>query len=89
MLSKDLKIINKLGLHARAAAKLAKTAGHFAAKIQVTLNNNTVDGKSVMSLMLLAAVKGSTVSVSVEGHDEQAAMEAIETLIGDRFGEEE
>lgn len=89
MIRKDLLIINKLGLHARAAAKLAKTAGQFAAKIQVSLNGNEVDGKSVMSLMLLAAVKGTTIKVSTEGKDEQEAMTAIENLINGRFDEDE
>jgi phosphocarrier protein len=89
MLTKDLLIINRLGLHARAAAKLAKTAAQFGAKITVQFGSNKADAKSVMSLMLLAATKGSTLTFAVEGRDEDAAISAIEDLINDRFGEEE
>lgn len=89
MITKELLIINRLGLHARAAAKLAKTAGQFGARIMVQANNNTADAKSVMSLMLLAATKGTTLTFSCDGKDETEAMAAIEALIGDRFGEED
>jgi len=89
MLTKDIPIINRLGLHARAAAKLAKTAGQFSAKIQVKNGDSSADAKSVMSLMLLAAIRGTTLSVTIEGADENSAMNAIETLINDRFGEED
>lgn len=89
MINKDLPIINKLGLHARAAASFAKTAGKFAANIDVKFGNNTANGKSVMSLMLLAAVKGTTLNVSVDGEDETEAMVALEQLLANKFGEEE
>lgn len=89
MIKRDITIINKLGLHARAAAKLASTAGQFSAKVQVRNSQSAVDGKSVMSLMLLAAGRGTVLEICTEGPDEEAAIEAIETLIGNRFDEEE
>lgn len=89
MVKKNITIINKLGLHARAAAKLAKTAGQFSSRIQVGSSQTGVDGKSVMSLMLLAASKGTVLEISADGRDEEAAMEAIETLINNRFDEAE
>lgn len=89
MLTEDILIINRLGLHARAATKLAKTAAQFGAKVTVQFGGNNVDAKSVMSLMLLAATKGSTLTISTDGKDEQEAMTAIAELINDRFGEDE
>lgn len=88
MIQREITIINKLGLHARAATKLAKTAGQFNADIQVSNGTSTVDGKSVMSLMLLAAAKGTVLTVSAAGDDAHAAVEAVETLINNRFDEE-
>ena len=89
MLEQQITIINKLGLHARAAAKLAKTCGQFSSKITVGSQQTRVDGKSVMSLMLLAASKGTELILTCEGRDEQMAMEAVTTLINNRFDEEE
>lgn len=89
MMEKQIKIINKLGLHARAATKFAKTAGRYTCKIQVDNGKSKVDGKSVMSLMLLAASCGTTVTLSCDGRDEQAAMAALEALINNRFDEAE
>lgn len=89
MIIKEILIINKLGLHARAAAKFAKTASQFGSKIQVNTEKSAADAKSVMSLMLLAAIRGTTLKVSADGDDEELAMTAIEELINDRFGEEE
>lgn len=89
MIKKEIKVINKLGLHARAAAKLAKTAGQFSSRIQIANGQTRVDGKSVMSLMLLAASKGLVLEVCADGRDEEAAMTAIKTLINNRFDEEE
>ncbi len=89
MITKDLLIINRLGLHARAAAKLAQTANQFGASIQVSTEKSSADAKSVMSLMLLAAIRGTTLNVSTDGKDEEQAMTAIEDLIKGRFGEEE
>lgn len=84
-----LTIINKLGLHARAASKFAQTAARYSCEIKVHCQGKSVDGKSVMSLMLLAAGKGSELELEVNGHDEEAALAAIDALITDRFGEVE
>ncbi|GAB1269846.1 HPr family phosphocarrier protein [Aurantivibrio infirmus] len=89
MLQKHLTIANKLGLHARAAAKLAKTAARFACVIQVSKEKSQVDCKSVMSLMLLAAGKGTVLEFSCDGEDEELALEAIESLITNLFDEGE
>lgn len=94
MLIERVTIINKRGLHARAAAKLVTTATPFTARIQVrvasaTCENHWVDAKSVMSLMLLAATQGTDIEVQVDGQDEACAMEAILTLITQRFEEDE
>jgi len=89
MIKKEIQIINKLGLHARAATKFAKTAGRYTCKIQVDNGKSTVDGKSVMSLMLLAAGCGSHLTLSCDGRDEDAAMAALEALIANRFDEDE
>ncbi|MEJ2417233.1 MAG: HPr family phosphocarrier protein [Exilibacterium sp.] len=88
MINRQITIINKLGLHARAAAKLATEAGRYNSRIQAGLNGKLVDGKSVMSLMLLAANQGSTLDLIIEGEDEEQALKAIENLIGNRFGED-
>ncbi|MCV6606492.1 MAG: HPr family phosphocarrier protein [Porticoccaceae bacterium] len=87
MIQRELTIINKLGLHARAATKLAQTAGRFASTIRCGKNSNMVDAKSVMAVMLLAASKGTVLSFEIEGDDEQEAMESIAALIADYFGE--
>ncbi|WP_250464496.1 HPr family phosphocarrier protein [Microbulbifer litoralis] len=84
-----LQIINKLGLHARAASKFAQTSARFSADIRVGCQGKSVDGKSVMALMLLAAGKGTELDLEVEGADEQAALEALCELVADRFGEAE
>lgn len=89
MIKKQLTIINKLGLHARAAAKLTGLSGRFSSSIELTANNKTVDCKSVMSLMLLAASKGTEIELIVNGEDEIAAINAIEELINNRFDEAE
>lgn len=89
MIEKQINIINKLGLHARAATKFAKTAGRYNCKIQVSNGKAPVDGKSVMSLMLLAAHCGSVLQVSCDGADEVEALQAIEELINNRFEEGE
>jgi len=89
MISKQLVIINKLGLHARAAAKLATLTNKFDCNIAVEANNKNVDGKSVMALMLLAAAQGSEIIIECDGTDEALALERIDTLINSYFGEEE
>ena len=85
----DLTIINKLGLHARAATKFANTANKFASSISVLYASKEIDGKSIMSLMLLAAAKGSELTIRAEGNDEEKAVRALAELINNRFDEAE
>jgi phosphocarrier protein len=80
-------IINKLGLHARASAKLTKLAGGFACDVHMTRNGRRINAKSIMGVMMLAAGAGSVVEIETDGADEAQALEAIVSLIGDRFGE--
>ncbi len=84
-----LEIINKLGLHARAASKLASLCAKFSCKITVHKNSQKADGKSIMSLMLLAAGKGTFLDIHCEGADEDGALTAIAALIANRFDEAE
>jgi phosphocarrier protein HPr len=89
MLEREVQIINKLGLHARASAKLTQTAAHFQSEIWLSRNGRRVNGKSIMGVMMLAAGKGTSITVDVDGEDEKEAMQAIVDLVADRFGEEE
>ena len=89
MIQKQVKIINKLGLHARAAAKFVTLASEFDADIKLTRNNRTVSGKSIMGVMMLAASKGTIIEITVSGHDEADAISKLETLINRRFDEDE
>ena len=89
MLSQTITIPNKLGLHARAAAKFATTAARFSANIQTGVGERMVDGKSVMSLMLLAATQGTELTLTTQGDDQEQAMQALINLIEDKFGESE
>ncbi|WP_428033553.1 HPr family phosphocarrier protein [Amphritea sp.] len=89
MLEKQITIINKLGLHARAAAKLINVTSAFSSDIKITKDGRTVDGKSIMSVMMLAASKGTELVITTSGEDEQQAIDAIELLINNRFDEEE
>jgi len=89
MMKKELLIENKLGLHARAAAQIVKTSSVYASKIILSKDGLDVDGKSIMGIMMLAAAKGSSVLVSVEGDDEGNALDGLEKLFKDRFGEKE
>ena len=89
MITRDLNIINKLGLHARAAAKLVKLASSFQSSIDIEKDGQRVNSKSIMGVMMLAASCGSQVIVRAEGDDEQAAIDAITDLINRRFDEEE
>ena len=89
MKTREITIINKLGLHARAAAKLVGVAGHFEASVLLEKSGSQVNGKSIMGVMMLAAGKGSKIVVSVDGDDEDAALTAVSELINDRFGESE
>ena len=89
MIKKDIIIINKLGLHARAAAKLAATCNHFSSTIKTRSDGKLIDAKSVMSLMLLAASQGTTLHFEFEGQDEEKAFNRISELVADCFGEGE
>jgi phosphocarrier protein HPr len=86
---KEIEIINKLGLHARASAKLTQTASRFDSEVWMERNGRRVNAKSIMGVMMLAAARGSTVVIDTDGPDAEAAMQALEELIADRFGEEE
>jgi len=88
MLRRQVEIINKLGLHARAAAKFVTLASGFESEVQVALMDNVVNGKSIMGVMMLAAAKGTQLDIIVEGSDEQEAIEKLCKLIADRFDEE-
>ena len=87
MLRKDITIINRLGLHARAAAKLVSCAGGYLSQIHLQRNGLRVNGKSIMGVMMLAASQGSSVEIEASGEDEAEAIQALESLINDRFGE--
>jgi len=87
MISKDITIINKLGLHARAAAKLVSLASSFSSDIRVSKDGKTVNAKSIMGVMMLAASQHSTITVTADGSDELSAIEKLQALIADRFGE--
>ena len=89
MLQQDIAIVNKLGLHARASAKLTQMAGQFKSEIWIARNERRVNAKSIMGVMMLAANKGSTVRLEIDGADEGEAMQALTALIADRFGEGE
>ena len=89
MITKQLTIINKLGLPARAAAKFVSCASSFSSTVLVSSGAEPVDGKSIMSVMMLAAAKGTELSVQTDGSDEAEAMAAIESLIANRFDEGE
>jgi phosphocarrier protein len=89
MMKQTYTIINKLGLHARAAAKFVTTASAFDADIKVSRDGRTVNGKSIMGVMMLAAAKGSQITVNAIGNEADEALLAIESLINDYFGEGE
>jgi phosphocarrier protein len=87
--SAELTIVNKLGLHARASAKLTQLASGFRSEVWLTRNGRRVNAKSIMGVMMLAAGKGAAVLVEAEGEDADAALAALRALIADRFGEGE
>ena len=89
MISEEIIIINKLGLHARAAAKLVATASAYQAIIELEKGTQRINAKSIMGVMMLAASKGTSLTVHADGEDEVDALKAINTLINDRFGEGE
>lgn len=89
MIQTQVTIINKLGLHARAAAKFVACAAAFSSSIRTGRDGQLVDGKSIMSVMMLAAGKGTVLDLHIQGRDEEAALEALKTLIENRFDEPE
>ena len=89
MITKEIEILNKLGLHARAAAKLVQCAARFTSRVDIERRGQRVNGKSIMGVMMLAASQGTQILVVVDGADEDDAMAAIVNLIGNRFGEAE
>lgn len=89
MLRETVTIVNKLGLHARAAAKLVRLASSFDSDIQIKRQQREVNGKSIMGVMLLAAGKGTEIELTVSGTDEVDALEELTKLIANRFGEDE
>ena len=89
MPEQQIEIINKLGLHARASAKLVSTAGQFSSRVEIEFGGQTADAKSIMAVMMLAASKGSHIVLRTTGKDEEAAMEAMTGLINNYFDEDE
>ncbi len=89
MISRDLKIINRLGLHARAAAKLVKLSASFTSDIDIEKDGQRVNSKSIMGVMMLAASRGATVTITADGEDEEKALLAIVDLIERRFDEDD
>ena len=89
MIKATVRINNKLGLHARASAKLSKLAGSFRSDVSLTRNGRLVNAKSIMGVMMLAAGLGSTVELETDGEDESEAMETLAKLFADKFGEGE
>ncbi|HKB78219.1 MAG TPA: HPr family phosphocarrier protein [Thermoanaerobaculia bacterium] len=89
VISRDIEIRNKLGLHARAAAKLVHCAARFKSDIKIRKGEEEVDGKSILGILLLAAARGSTITVTVDGEDEQEAIDAIQKLVDAKFDEVE
>lgn len=89
MPSRDIRIINKLGLHARAASKFVTLASTFESQIRLRKGEREVNGKSIMGIMMLAAGRGTTLLLSAEGSDAESALDALEKLVNSRFGEGE
>jgi len=89
MARREIQIVNRLGLHARAAAKLVSCASSFASRVELERNGQRVNGKSIMGVMMLAASRGTRILIDARGEDEEAALSALEALINDRFGEAE
>jgi phosphocarrier protein len=86
---REIEIVNRLGLHARAAAKLVSCASGFTSRIEIGRNGQRVNGKSIMGVMMLAASRGSRIMLDASGEDEEAALDALENLVRSRFGEAE
>lgn len=89
MLRLELEIVNKLGLHARASAKLTQIAGQFSSEVWLVRNERRVNAKSIMGVMMLAAARGTRIFIECDGPDETHALEALAKLFADRFGESE
>ena len=89
MLQRDLEIVNRLGLHARASSKLTQTANQFGCEVWISRGDRRVNAKSIMGVMMLAAGKGVMIKLETDGPDEVAAMDALVGLINDKFGEGE
>jgi len=89
MLQREVEIVNKLGLHARASAKLTQLAGQYKSSIWLIRSGRRVNAKSIMGVMMLAAAKGATVGIETDGPDEEAAMNALKSLIANCFDEGE
>ena len=89
MQQRPVTIINKLGLHARAAAKFVTTASGFSSNIDIEKDGQKVNGKSIMGVMMLAASRGTRLLIQANGEDEQEAVDSLEKLIGEKFGEQE
>jgi phosphocarrier protein len=88
MFSRDVTVVNQLGLHARAAARFVHLATRFHAQIRVGRESRVMDGKSIMGILLLAAARGTTITISADGPDERDAVEALAQLVASGFGEE-
>jgi len=88
MIERQVEVVNRLGLHARAAAKLVHLTSNFKSQVSLTLNGEEVDAKSILGILLLAASQGSSVVIKCDGEDEQLAIEAIEQLFVSRFEED-
>ncbi|MEA5097384.1 MAG: HPr family phosphocarrier protein [Burkholderiaceae bacterium] len=89
MIKLEIEVINKLGLHARASAKLTQLAAKFTSEVWMSRNQQRINAKSIMGVMMLAAGKGAKVVIEANGEDEVACIEALKTLINDKFGEDE
>jgi phosphocarrier protein len=88
VIERQVEIVNRLGLHARAAAKLVQTAGTYESRLWLVKDGEVVDAKSILGLLLLAAGQGTTITLRAEGADEEVAIDAVADLIADRFHEE-
>jgi phosphotransferase system HPr (HPr) family protein len=89
MIEKEVPIRNKLGLHARAAVKFVNLANRYSASVKVLKDDTEIDGKSILGILTLAAVQGSSVMLRVSGKDQEEAMKALTALVKDKFGEKE
>jgi len=89
MIEKEVLIRNKLGLHARAAVKFVNLANRYSASVKVIKDDTEIDGKSILGILTLAAIQGSSIALRVSGRDEDEAIKALTALIKDKFGEKE